>query len=132
MLDLTRSEKLKIEFKYIKDGQETVFSFEGIVSYATLSVYEQTQRKIKINAGTDKDGKPKIDMSRIMDTLEAAEKEMFKQFFGDRYEEFELAVKDNEDSRHVILQYVFENIMKHVESIKLEKGENNGKTPSTI
>lgn len=136
MLDLTRNEKLKIEFKYDKDGQVTVFSFEGVVSYATLSVYEQTQRKIKLNATADKGGNASIDMSGVMSTLEEAEKEMLKKFFGDKYMEFEQAVKDNEESRHVILQYVHQSIMEHVEKLKSDKEEEKegkkGNIPRTV
>lgn len=132
ILDLTRKEQLKIEFKYDKDGQDTVFSFEGVVSYATLNVYEQAMKKIKTKATAKASGDASIDVSEIMKVKELAEKEMFKQFFGVKYPEFEEALKDNDDSKHIILQYVFENIMQHVENIKSEKGESNGKTPSAI
>lgn len=132
ILDLTRNEKLKIEFKYDKDGQDTIFSFEGVVSYATLNVYEQAMKKMKAKATARVSGDASIDVSEILKVKELAEKEMFKQFFGDKYPEFEEALRDNEDSKHIILQYVFENIMQHIENIKSEKGENNGKTPSTV
>lgn len=133
MLDLTRKEKCKIEFNYEKaDGTPVHFEYEGVVSFATLGVYEQNLKKVNLVAKAGSNGNATIDLSNTLELQAKAEIEMMKYFFADRYDEFDEIVNQEKEAKPIIYQYVIEQIMKFASRLKAPKEEKKGSTPNSI
>lgn len=130
MLDLTQHRPLKVGFKYKVKGATKVFEHEGEVSYSTIGVYDKHLKKSKNNKAVfTKDQDVILDIGKQLEGQAIAEHAMMEEYFGDRYEDFNEALEECGVDKGVIIQYVVEQILEHIDALRSGDQSDEGEDP---
>ena len=119
MLDLTRSREVKID---ILGNNEEIFTFVGVVSMKMIDEIAKLQNNIDFKVN---DKGIQMTSRDILSIKAKMEKKAIETFFGDKYEEYQQFCKRNEETTHLINNFVYGKIEENIQDLQKDKKEDD-------